>query len=108
MPVGIETEYDQTQPWSSQYTPNKAWRSTPDQINKIQQAMAAASPYTPADALRMEAPVNVVAIPPTLGQPTIDDVLGQAAGQAPQMSIFDYSGSASGGGMASPAPNISV
>lgn len=104
--VGIETVYNQTQPWSSINTPTGVYKQTPDQIEKMAHATACARLDLPADALRVYAPTNVVAIGQPQ-QPTIDDVLNQTAGQPPQMSIFDYSGTAAGM-MASSAPSISL
>lgn len=104
MPVGIETQYNYTQPWSSINTPTGVYKQSPDQIQKMAHAVATASMNTPESALRWSAPTNVIAI--GLGrQPTIDDVLAQQAGNAPQMSIFDYSGT-NAGMMASTAPSI--
>lgn len=104
MPVGIETQYTQTQPWSSINTPTGVYKQTPDQIQKMSHAVVTASMETPEYALRHYAPTGVVAV--GLGrQPTIDDVISQSAGQAPQMSIFDYSGTEAGM-MASTAPSI--
>lgn len=95
MPVGIETEYNQTQPWSSINTPTGVYKQTPDQIQKMAMATATASMSTPTALLRVYAPTNVTAV--GMGrQPTIDDVIAQTAGQAPQMSIFDYSGNPAG------------
>jgi hypothetical protein len=105
MPVPIaDTVYDQTQPWSSINTPTGVYKQTPDQIQKMAQAVATAKLGLPSDALRVYAPTNVTVIGQPR-QPTIDDVLAQTAGQAPQMSIFDYSGTAAGM-IASSAPNI--
>jgi hypothetical protein len=106
MPVGITTEYDQTQPWSSINTPNGVYKQTPDQIQKMAHALACANPELPAEALRVYAPTGVVATGLDR-QPTIDDVLQGYAGQPPQMSIFDYSSTATGGMIASNQPNIS-
>ena len=109
MPLTVDTVYDRgQQPWSSMGTPTGPTRQDPAQIMKMNQAVWAASPDTPSEDLRVYAPTGVIATGPTPSQPTLDDVLGQAAGNAPQMSIFDYSGSASGGGMASTAPSISL
>ena len=106
MPVGIETQYTYTQPWSSINTPTGVYKQTPDQIQKMAHAVATASMTTPEYALRHYAPTNVIAV--GLGhQPTIDDVISQQAGNAPQMSIFDYSGTPAGM-MATAAPSISV
>lgn len=108
MPVRPDTVYNETQPWSSINTPTGVYKQSPDQLWKMQHAVATASLDTPTSALRTSAPTNVYAKSPTGGmQPTIDDVLGQTAGQAPQMSIFDYSGTPAGT-MASSAPSISV
>lgn len=104
MPVGIETQYNYTQPWSSINTPTGVYKQTPDQIEKMAHAIATASINTPETALRVYAPTNVRAV--SIGhQPTIDDVLAQTAGNAPQMSIFDYSGTPAGR-IASTAPSI--
>lgn len=106
MPVGIDTQYTYTQPWSSINTPTGVYKQTPDQVQKMAHAIACASMDTPEAALRTHAPFDVVAT--SLGhQPTIDDVINQVAGQAPQMSIFDYSGTAAGM-MATSVPSISV
>jgi hypothetical protein len=113
MPIQIPTDFrvngnlDQTQPWSSINTKTGVYRQTPDQIQKMQQAMVTASMDTPASALRVYAPTGVMAIPSTPGQPTIEDVLNRSAGVAPQMSIFDYSGTPAGT-MASSVPSISI
>lgn len=97
MPVGIETEYNQTQPWSSINTPTGVYKQGPDQQQKMAMAVATASMSTPTAVLRVYAPTGVYAKRNTAGmQPTIDDVIGQTAGQAPQMSIFDYSGNPAG------------
>lgn len=107
MPVNIaDTVYDQTQPWSSINTPTGVYKQGPDQIEKMAHAVACAQLGLPTDALRVYAPTNVIAIGQPQ-QPTIDDVLNQTAGQAPQMSIFDYSGTPAGM-MASSAPNIPI
>lgn len=90
-----DTEYDKTQPWSSQFV-RVGPRITPDMTQRIQQALFTSDPATPAYALRAHAPFNVIAIPATAGQPTIDDVLSRAAGTPPQQSIFDYSDTAAG------------
>lgn len=109
MPVGIETQYNYTQPWSSINTPTGVYKQGPDQIQKMGMAVATASMETPASVLRVYAPTNVgVKRRDTLAhQPTIDDVINQTAGQAPQMSIFDYSGTPAGT-MATAVPSISV
>jgi hypothetical protein len=111
MPVPINTDMAYgvgAQPWSSMNTPTGPTRQDQVQQMKMSQAVWSASPQTPSEALRRYAPTNVMATSATASQPTLDDVLGQYAGSAPQMSIFDYSGSASGGGMASTAPSISL
>lgn len=111
MPVPVEYQpngnLNPTQPWSSINQKTGVYRQTPDQMQKMAAAMQTNSMATPAAMLRVYAPVNVEAIPSTLGQPTIDDVLSHQAGVAPQMSIFDYSGT-SAGTMASSVPSISV
>lgn len=104
MPVRADTQYTETQPWSSINTPTGVYKQGPDQQQKMAMAVATASMNTPASALRVYAPTNVMAV--GLGhQPTLDDVLAQNAGSAPQMSIFDYSGNPAGR-MASTAPSI--
>lgn len=107
MPVGIETVYNQTQPWSSINTPTGVYKQTPDQIQKMFAAVSLARLDTPEYVIREQArPTRANAV--GLGrQPTIDDVLAQTAGQAPQMSIFDYSG-APAGRIASTGPSIPV
>jgi hypothetical protein len=109
MPVPIaDTVYDQTQPWSSINTPTGVYKQGPDQVQKMAHAIATARLDVPAEALRVYAPTNVYYKSPTGGmQPTIDDVIGQTAGQAPQASIFDYSGTAAGT-MATSVPSISL
>lgn len=109
MPTGITTEYSETQPWSSINTPTGVYKQTPDQIQRMAHAIACANPALPADALRVYAPTNMVAV--GLGhQPTIDDVLQQTAGQPPQVqqNWSDFGGTPTGGMIASNAPNISV
>lgn len=105
MPVQPDTVYNETQPWSSINTPTGVYKQTPDQIQKMQQATMTASMDMPAAALRVYAPTGMTAV--RTPQPTIDDVLNQTAGQAPQMSIFDYSNSPAGM-MASSQPSISL
>lgn len=108
MPVGVDTVYGQTQPWSSINTPTGVYRQGPDQVQKMAHAIATASMTTAASDLRVYAPTGIVAVSPTGGrQIGIDDVIGQTAGQAPQMSIFDYSGTPAGT-MASAVPSISI
>lgn len=108
MPVSVDTVYNQTQPWSSINTPTGVYKQSPDQIQKMAHAAACNSMDTPVSALRVYAPTGVVATRNTkFEQPTIDDVINQTAGQAPQMSIFDYSGTPAGM-MASSVPSISV
>jgi hypothetical protein len=106
VPVRPDTVYTETQAWSSINTPTGVYKQGPDQVQKMNHAVATASLETPTTALRVYAPTNVYAQRPLAGmQPTIDDVLGQAAGQPPQMSIFDYSGTEAGM-MSSTAPSI--
>lgn len=109
MPVPIaDTQYTQTQPWSSINTPTGVYRQGPDQIAKMNMAIETAQLGFPSDALRRYAPTNVTYVSSTGGrQITIDDVIGQTAGQAPQASIFDYSGTPAGT-MATSVPSISV
>lgn len=109
MPVPIaDTVYDQTQPWSSINTPTGVYKQTPDQIQKMAHAVATARLDVPADALRVYAPTNVRYVSATGGrQIGIDDVINQTAYQAPQASIFDYSGTPAGT-MATAVPSISV
>jgi hypothetical protein len=94
-PDQADTVYDHTQPWSSQFL-RTGPRFSPEQDLKIQQALWAADPNTPADNLRGHAPFNVIAISPTAGQPTLNDVLSKAAGTPPQQSIFNYSDTEAG------------
>jgi hypothetical protein len=103
----VTGELNQTQPWSSINTKTGVYRQTPDQMQKMQQAMITASMSTPAEALRVYAPTGVVAVSSTAGQPTIEDVLNRSAGVAPQMSIFDYSGTPAGT-MASAVPSLPI
>lgn len=107
MPVGIETQYNYTQPWSSINTPTGVYKQTPDQLQKMAAAVYTASMDTPTAVLRtQDAPPRFTAT--GLGhQPTIDDVINQAAGVVPQMSIFDYSG-APAGRIASTGPSIPI
>lgn len=113
MPVQIPTGYqvnselNPTQPWSSINQKTGVYRQTPDQLQKMTAAMQTNSMATPAAMLRVYAPTGVNAVSATPGQPTIDDVLSNTAGQAPQASIFDYSGTPAGT-MSSSVPSISV
>lgn len=111
MPVPVEFttngNLNPTQPWSSINTKTGVYRQGPDQVQKMNAAMQTNSMETPAYTLRVYAPVNVMAVPSTPVQPTLDDVLNRTAGVAPQMSIFDYSGNAAGR-MASSQPSISL
>jgi hypothetical protein len=84
------------QQWSSQFVRDSSWRPSPDQRQKIDQAMWANDMNTPMDLLRSHAPFNVVAIPATPGQPTITDVLSMTAGQAPQQTFSDFTGTPAG------------
>lgn len=106
-----DSRYDYThasQQNSSMFIRDSGWKPTPDQTMKINQALWANSPSTPMDDLRGHAPFNVVAIPATPGQPTIEDILGTGAGSAPVMQTFsDYSGT-NGGYEGSSRNNISV
>ena len=105
MPVGIDTQYTYTQPWSSINTPTGVYKQTPDQIQKMAHAIATASMETSASALRVYAPTNVVVVGLGSKSPTLDDVIDGSAAQPPMMSIFDYSGTAAGM-MSSTAPSI--
>ena len=104
MPNTFDTQYTETQPWSSINTPTGVYKQGPDQIQKMAHAVATASTATPVSALRVYAPTGVTAVG-SPRQPTIDDVLAGAAGQPPQASIFDYTGTPAGR-MASTAPSI--
>lgn len=107
MPVNPDTQYTETQPWSSINTPTGVYKQGPDQIQKMAAATQINSLDFPAYVLRnTDRPFYANAV--GLGhQPTIDDVINQVAGAAPQASIFDYSGTPAGQ-MASNAPNISL
>lgn len=99
--VAINTDgvYDYNQPgqqWSSQFVRDSSWRPSPDQRQKVAQAQWANDMDTPTDLLRVYAPVNVIAIPATPGQPTIDDVLSMTAGKAPMQTFSDFSGTPAG------------
>lgn len=84
------------QAWSSQFVRDSSWRPSPDQRMRVDQAMWANDMNTPMDALRVYAPVNVIALPATPGQPTIDDVLSMTAGKAPMQTFSDFSGTPAG------------
>lgn len=99
--VAINTDgvYDYNaagQQWSSQFVRDSSWRPTPDQQQRVAQAMWANDMDTPMDLLRSHAPFNVIAISATPGQPTIQDVLSQTAGQAPMQTFSDYTGDPAG------------
>jgi hypothetical protein len=99
MQINTDGVYDYNaagQQWSSQFVRDSSWRPTPDQAQKVQQALWANSQGTPMDDLRVYAPVNVIAIPATPGQPTIDDVLSMTAGQAPMQTFSDFTGTPAG------------
>lgn len=113
MPVSVgqgnaDTIYNQTQPWSSINTPTGVYRQTPDQLAKMEMATAVAQLSFPAAQLRRYAPTNIRYVSATGGrQIGIDDVVNQTAGQVPQASIFDYSGTPAGI-MATSVPSISM
>jgi hypothetical protein len=99
MQINTDGVYDYNasgQQWSSQFVRDSSWRPSPDQRMKVQQAMWANDMDTPMDALRGHAPLNVIAVPATPGQPTIDDVLSMTAGQAPMQTFSDFTGTPAG------------
>ncbi len=94
-----DSTYDYTQPgqaWSSQYIRNSSYRVTPDQEQRILSALVVDDPTTPMSAFRQ----TVASVPEvhrnSLTQPTIDDVLMGTAGQAPQQTFSDFSGTPAG------------
>ncbi len=99
MQIDTDGVYDYTQPgqqYSSIFIRDSSWKPSPAERQKIDQALWVNSPQTPMDALRVHAPLNVVAIPATPGQPTLTDVLSMTAGQAPQQTFSDFTGTPAG------------
>jgi hypothetical protein len=94
-----DTTYDYTQQgqaWSSQYVRNSSYRVTPDQESRILSALVVDDPSTPMSTFRQ----TVASVPEvqraSLTQPTLDDVLSGSAGQAPQQTFSDFSGTPAG------------
>jgi hypothetical protein len=94
-----DTTYDYTQQgqaWSSQYVRNSSYRVTPDQESRIMSALVVDDPSTPMSTFRQTVARVPEVVRNSLTQPTIDDVLGGVAGQAPQQTFSDFSGTAAG------------
>jgi hypothetical protein len=100
MPLRIaDSTYDYTQPgqaWSSQYVRNQSYRVTPDQEQRIMSALVVDDPSTPMATFRQTVAQVPQVVRNSLTQPTIDDVLGGTAGQAPQQTFSDFSGTPAG------------